>query len=173
MAERGGPAGGGGSASPVTSIVNHRQTRFRSSCWASWKVCLIGTSLFSAPMAPDRIEAKPSALDDSQRLTTIRVSADDPNSGQSAADSRQLGYRQSLQIPPARKGNTARQPREQGRLLASRVRRGPSRPSSGCRWDGFLWVRRRGRKRCWVGNGGRGTLAVGRLGGRLAALGWR
>ena len=148
MAERGGPAGGGGSASPVTSIVNHRQTRFRSSCWASWKVCLIGTSLFSAPMAPDRIEAKPSALDDSQRLTTIRVSADDPNSGQSAADSRQLGYRQSLQIPPARKGNTARQPREQGRLLASRVRRGPSRPSSGCRWDGFLWVRRRGRKRC-------------------------
>ena len=148
VAERGGPAGGGGSASPVTSIVNHRQSRFRSSCWASWKVCLIGTSLFSAPMAPDRIEAKPSALDDSQRLTTIRVSADAPNSGQSAADSRQLRYRQSLQIPPARKGNTARQPREQGRLLASRVRRGPSRPSSGCRWDGFLWVRRRGRKWC-------------------------
>ncbi|CAN0481722.1 unnamed protein product [Rangifer tarandus platyrhynchus] len=84
-------------------------------------------------MAPDRVEASPSALDNSQRLSTIGVSLDAPDSGQSAAESRQLCYRRSLQISPARKGTTARQPREQGRLRASRVRRGPSRPSSGCK----------------------------------------
>ena len=177
MAERSGPAGGGGSASPVTNIINHQhhqhQSRFRSGCWASWKVCLIGISLFSAPKAPGRVEASPSALDNSQRLTAIGVSLDAPDSGQSASDSRPLGYRRSLQTSPARKGTTARIPREQSRLLASRVRRGPSRSSSGCKWDGFLWMRRRGRKWCLVGNGGRGTLAVGRFGGRLAALGWR
>nr|XP_020735491.1 uncharacterized protein LOC110128841 [Odocoileus virginianus texanus] len=118
-------------------------------------------------MAPDRVEASPSALDNSQRLTTIGVSLDDPDSGQSAAESRPLRYRRSLQISPAR------QPREQGRLLASRMRRGPSRSSSGCKWDGFLWMRKRGRKWCLVGNGGRDTLAVGTFGGRFVALGWR
>ena len=116
VAQRSGPTGGGGSASLVTNIINHQhhqhQSRFRSGCWASWKVWLIGISLFSAPKAPDRVEASPSALDNSQRLTAIGVSLDAPDSGQSASNSRPLGYRRSLQISPARKGTTARIPRE-------------------------------------------------------------
>ena len=94
------------------------------------------------------------------------------HSGQPAADSRGRGYRQKAQITLAGKGNTARRPRGQGRLVAPRMRGGSSQPFPGWKCD-FCWALRLDWKWCCVENGGRGAPRVGRRGARLVAWGWR
>lgn len=140
--QAGPPGGGGGSASPVANIINHQHHQSSSisvpeGLLVRWKVCLIGTSLLlrSHGAGPDRGERSWSAFDDSQRLTTIRVSADVPDH-QSAADSRHLGYRRSLQIPP--REETSRDNREsRAASWLGACAEGRAGPLPAAKWMGF------------------------------------